>query len=108
MNDEGPVQLASHPKIEGSRRSLRLRNVYRGLKWAAIALIALSMAEFLAFEVAMLVAADVAFYMEMVVAGWLMSTLAFLHPAIGYRLTMLGSRMFHEPAKRAPDRSEDH
>lgn len=99
--------MASHPKAESPRRSLRLRNIYRGLKWAVIALIALSMAEFLAFEVAMLVAADVAFYMEMVVAGWLMSTLAFLHPTIGYRLTMLSARFFHAPAKPAPERPDD-
>jgi len=99
--------LASVPKIEALRRSLRPATIYRALKWTAIALIALSMAEFLAFEVAMLVAADVAFYMELVVAGWLMSALAFVHPAIGYRLTLLGARMFHEPARTTPDQPDE-
>lgn len=99
--------MASLPKVENARRSVRPRNICRALKWVAIALIALSLAEFLAFEVALAVAADVAFYMEIVVAGWFMSALAFVNPAIGYRLTMLGSRLFHQPTGTTPDRSED-
>jgi membrane protein implicated in regulation of membrane protease activity len=63
------------------------------MKWVVIVLVALTMAEFVALDMAMFIASDIILYVELIVAGWAFSALAFLHPAIGYRLTMLGSRI---------------
>jgi hypothetical protein len=58
-----------------------------------IVLIALTMAEFVALDMAMLLASDIILYVELVLAGWAMSAVAFLNPTFGYRLTMLSSRI---------------
>jgi membrane protein implicated in regulation of membrane protease activity len=84
----------------------QLRKYYRVLKWVVIALIAASMAEFLALDMAMLVATDLVFYFELLVAGWAMAAFAFLNPALGYRFIMLGSRVFggtSKPDRETPD-----
>ncbi|MEA3040256.1 MAG: hypothetical protein QOE79_2769 [Sphingomonadales bacterium] len=86
---------------------------YRALKWLAILAIALTLAEFLAMDLAMVVAADAVFYLEMIVAGWALSTLALLNPAIGNKVILLGSHLFGNalgPPPRRPadlDRIED-
>ncbi len=63
------------------------------MKWVVIVLVALTLAEFVALDMAMFIASDIIFYAELVLAGWAMSALAFLHPALGYRLTTLGARV---------------
>jgi hypothetical protein len=97
--------LASHHEVEPPRRSLRVRKPYRVLKWVVIALIAASMAEFLALDMAMLVATDLVFYFELLVVGWAMTALAFLNPAFGYRFITLGARIFG--AKPHRDKSDE-
>jgi hypothetical protein len=80
---------------------------YRALKWVAILAIALTLAEFLAMDLAMVVAADAVFYLEMIVAGWALSTLALLNPAIGHKLILLGSHLFGNALGPPPRRPAD-
>ena len=88
------------------RPALRpLGATYRALKWVAVLAIALTMVEFLAMDLAMVVATDVVFYLEMIVAGWAISTLAVLNPTIGYKMIQLGSHLFGRPIGVRPTRS---
>ena len=98
--------MSSELEPSNKQRRQQLRKYYRVLKWAVIALIAASMAEFLALDMAMLVATDLIFYFELLVAGWAMAALAFLNPALGYRLIMIGSRVFGT-ARKADRESPD-
>jgi len=94
-------------KTRGAIASTLARGSYKRLKWVFIALIALSMAEFLAFDMAMIVAADAVFYLELLVAGWAMSALALLNPAIGYKMILIGSRIFQAPFERGHGSADD-
>ena len=64
------------------RPSLRpaVLKMYRITKWVAIIIIAASMAEFLAADIAMSVAGDILLYIEIIVAGWLFWLTARLWP----------------------------
>ena len=57
-----------------------LLKAYRIAKWVAIVLVAVSMAEFLAADVAMSVAGDLMLYVEIIIGGWLFWLTARLWP----------------------------
>ncbi|MCA1653926.1 MAG: hypothetical protein ABR588_01340 [Sphingomicrobium sp.] len=68
------------------------RKAYRSLKWLAILIVAMSFAEFVAADMAFALAGDAVFYFELVLAGWAISAIAYLSPAIAsqiYRLAAL-------------------
>ncbi|MEA3061236.1 MAG: hypothetical protein QOJ94_1017 [Sphingomonadales bacterium] len=99
-----PEPPPSDPKLD-STTPRPLGGAYRALKWVAVLAIALTLAEFLAMDLAIVIAADAVFYLEMIVAGWAISTLALLNPAIGHRVILLGSHLFGNalgPPPRGP------
>jgi hypothetical protein len=103
---EGGLALSSELESRNPLGRQRLRKPYRVLKWVVIALIAMSLAEFLAFEMALVVASDIVLYLELLAAGWAMTALALLNPALGYRFITIGSRIFggaHKPDRESPD-----
>jgi hypothetical protein len=79
-----------------------LLKAYRIAKWIAIVLIAVSMAEFLAADVAMSVAGDLMVYVEIIVAGWLFWLTARLWPgaAVAFGNLVWGGSSTRSPESR--------
>lgn len=78
------------------RKSLALlrAKMWPKLRIFLIVALAVSMAEFVAFDVGMILAADIMLYIELILGAWALTLLARFMPGISISLFIFQSKMF--------------
>jgi uncharacterized membrane protein len=96
----------------GFAASCRLASTAAAKAWPKVRMllvvaVALSMAEFVAVDIGLLVAADLILYVELMLSAWAIALVARILPGVSTSLILLSARLYHlgSPAE-SNDRAE--
>jgi hypothetical protein len=88
------------PSLQPVRSSVRLsiaffmNSIWPKARILLIILIAVSMAEFVALDAGMMVAADILLYMEAIIGAWVLTVVARFVPGLSTILMLFAGRIF--------------